>query len=183
MKEIRFHGRGGQGIVTATEILALGAFYENKYAQSFPYFGAERRGAPVVSYVRIDDRPIRIRMNIHEPDCVVVLDPRLPSVINVTQGLKEDGTVILNNKKPPSEIELKFKPARLATVDATGIALEKLGVPIMNMAMLGAFSATTNWISINSILKAIKERFDKKISQQNVGAASLAFERTRIEVN
>ena len=89
MKEIRFHGRGGQGIVTAAELLAIAAFYENKYAQSFPFFGPERRGAPVISYVRIDDDPIRVRMGIYTPDCVVVLDPQLPRIINVMEGLKE----------------------------------------------------------------------------------------------
>lgn len=184
MKEIRFHGRGGQGIVTATETLALAAFYENKHAQSFPYFGAERRGAPVVSYIRFDDKPIRIRMNIHEPDCVVVLDTRLQQVVNVTQGLKKNGTLILNNNKNPSSLELKFKPTIIATVDATRIALEKLGVPITNMAMLGSFSITTKWVSIDSVCKAIRDTFkDKNIAEKNVNAAISAYENTSIEVN
>lgn len=182
MKEVRFHGRGGQGIVTATEILALSFFLENKFAQSFPSFGAERRGAPVVSYLRIDERPIRIRMDIHEPDCVVVLDSRLPSVVDVLKGLKKDGIAILNTRKDPSKVELKFRPAKLATVDATEIALRIMSTPITNMAMLGAFAAATNWVTIESVREAIEKRFEKVAVEQNVTAALEAFRKTRVEV-
>lgn len=182
MKEIRFHGRGGQGIVTATEILALAVFLENKFVQSFPSFGAERRGAPVVSYFRIDDRPIRIRMDIHEPDCVVVLDSRLPSVVDVLKGMKKEGIAILNSRVPPSKVELKFRPARLATVDATEIALRTMGIPITNMAMLGAFAAATSWVSIESVRQAIEKRFEKGAAEHNSEAALEAYQNTRVEV-
>jgi len=134
MYEVRFHGRGGQGAVTAANILAIAAVKQGFYAQSFPYFGVERRGAPVQAFTRIDDKKIDIRMNVYNPDAVVVLDPSLMDVIDVTEGLKEGGIIVINTSKNPEDFKLgDFK---IATVDATKIALEhKLGsmaAPIVN---------------------------------------------------
>src|SRR4030067_2357993 len=139
MIEIRFHGRGGQGAVTSAEILALAAIGEGKYAQAFPSFGPERRGAPVVAFCRINDQPIRIRANIYEPDIVVVLDPTLLKIVNVAAGIKPDGIVVTTSKDSPEVVKetLGIKN-RVATVDAVKIAMEVLGLPITNTAMLGA---------------------------------------------
>ncbi|GAG23944.1 unnamed protein product, partial [marine sediment metagenome] len=138
--EIRWHGRGGQGAVTSTELVAQAAINEGKYAQAFPAFGAERRGAPVVAFIRIDSsRPIRVRAEIVEPDIVVVLDPSLLRVVDVTSGLKASGILVVNTPKEPEEIIKEFGLKwSLATVDATEIARELLGVPIVNTAMIGA---------------------------------------------
>ena len=159
MKEIRFHGRGGQGAVTAAEVLAAAALYEGKYGQSFPFFGPERRGAPVVSYLRVDDEPIRHRMGVYSPDAVVVLDPQLPNIINVMAGLKSGGVAVFNSRTFPPTFKLQGKAMKIASVDATGIALQIIGRPITNMVMLGAFSAATGWLTMDAISKAIQERF------------------------
>jgi pyruvate ferredoxin oxidoreductase gamma subunit len=122
-------------------------------------------------------------MDILEPDCVVVLDSRLPSVVDVLKGLKREGTAILNAKEPPSKVELKFRPAKLATVDATGIALKTMGTPITNMAMLGAFAAATSWVSIESVRQAIEKRFEQEAAKHNAEAALEAYEKTLVEVS
>ena len=139
MVEIRFHGRGGQGAVTSAELTALAAIEEGKFAQAFPSFGPERRGAPVMAFVRVSDTRIRTREKVYEPDIVVVLDPSLLEIINVEAGLKKDGLVILNTKKSVAEVrrETGIK-ARLALVDATKIALDTMRIPITNTTMLGA---------------------------------------------
>jgi len=180
MKEIRIHGRGGQGAATAGEILALAAFNEGKYAQSFPYFGPERRGAPVVAFTRIDETPIRVRTDIHHPNCVVVLDPKLVRTINVVEGLMDGGIVVLNSVMDPSQISVRGKPSRIAAVDATAIALDTIGSPITNMAMLGAFSAATGWVGIKAVREAIANRFSKELAEKNVKAAETAYEKTKI---
>jgi 2-oxoacid:acceptor oxidoreductase gamma subunit (pyruvate/2-ketoisovalerate family) len=180
MKEIRIHGRGGQGAATAGEVLALAAFYEGKYAQSFPYFGPERRGAPVVTFTRIDDMPIRVRTEIHHPSCVVVLDPKLVRTVNVVEGLMEGGIVVLNSVMKPSEITIQGKPSKIAAVDATSIALKTIGNPITNMAMLGAFSAATGWVGIKAVREAITNRFSKDAAEKNVKAAEMAYEKTNV---
>src|SRR5512135_3320719 len=139
MVEIRFHGRGGQGAVTSAELTALAAIEEGKYAQAFPSFGPERRGAPVMAFVRVSETPIRTREKVYHPDVVVVLDPSLLQIVNVETGLKEGGLVILNTKKSAAEVrkETGIK-ARLALVDASKIAVETMRVPITNTTMLGA---------------------------------------------
>ena len=138
--EIRWHGRGGQGAVTSAELLAKAAIDEGKYAQAFPAFGPERRGAPVVAFDRIDNQsPIRVRAEIREPDVVIVLDPTLLSVVKVTAGLKPKGILIINTSKNFETIEKDFgSDWKLALVDANRIAREVLGVPIVNTTMLGA---------------------------------------------
>ena len=136
MIEIRFHGRGGQGAVIASELLAQAAFLEGKYPQSFPFFGVERRGAPVTAFTRIDDAPIRIRTSITAPDIVVVLDAGLMRTINVTAGLKPDGLLLANTDKAPDKLDVAFK-GRLATIDATSIAAGERGIPAV-IAACGA---------------------------------------------
>ncbi len=178
MKEIRFHGRGGQGVVTAAEVLAAAALYEGKYGQSFPFFGPERRGAPVVSYLRVDESPIRHRQGVYAPDAVVVLDPQLPNIINVMAGLKSKGVVVFNSRTSPPAFKLEGNPMMIASVDATGIALEIIGRPITNMVMLGAFSAATGWLTMDAISKAIQERFTGESAEKNEKATRMAYQQT-----
>ncbi|WP_048147747.1 pyruvate/ketoisovalerate ferredoxin oxidoreductase subunit gamma [Palaeococcus ferrophilus] len=182
MMEIRFHGRGGQGAVTAANILAAAAFSEGKYVQAFPFFGVERRGAPVTAFTRIDDKPIRIKTQIYEPDVVVVLDPSLLEVVDVTSGLKEGGIVIVNTEKSKDEVLeiLKRKPKKLAIVDATGIALDVLGLPITNTSILGAIAKATGLVKIESVEAAIKETFSGALGEKNAKAAREAFEKTEV---
>jgi 2-oxoacid:acceptor oxidoreductase gamma subunit (pyruvate/2-ketoisovalerate family) len=176
--EIRFHGRGGQGAVVASELLAQAAFLEGKHPQSFPFFGVERRGAPVTAFTRIDEAPIQIRTSITSPDIVVVLDAGLMRTISVTGGLKPDGLLLVNTEKVPEKLEVSFK-GRLATIDATGIALAHgLGskaVPIVNTAVLGALARASGIVSLDSVRKAV-ERFVPAKQQANVLAVEDAYE-------
>jgi 2-oxoisovalerate ferredoxin oxidoreductase gamma subunit len=182
MIEIRFHGRGGQGAVTAANILASAAFKEGKYVQAFPFFGVERRGAPVTAFTRIDDKPIRIKTQIYEPDVVVVLDPSLLDTVDVTAGLKDGGIVIINTEKSKDEIleKLKKKPGKLALVDATTIALEILGLPITNTAILGEVAKATGLVKLESVQEAIKETFSGALGEKNAKAAEEAFNKTTL---
>ena len=179
IREIRIHGRGGQGGVTAAELIARAAYKEGKWVQAFPYFGAERRGAPVKAFARISDDPILIRSQIYNPDYIIVLDESLLDVANVTEGLKRDGIVIINTRKKPSEIDLAGY--RIATVDATEIALELellvAGLPVVNTAMVGAFAKATGEIKIKSVVESIKEEWCGAIGERNAKAAVLAYER------
>ncbi len=162
MIEIRWHGRGGQGAVTSVEMLALAAIEEGKYAQGFPAFGPERRGAPVMAFNRISDKPIKIRSGIYHPDVVVVLDPSLVGLVNVTEGLKPGGVLIVNTSKPASDIRkvLNYK-GKLYTVDATAIAREELGVPITNTTMLGAVLMATGVLKLDALKVPLDHRFGK----------------------
>ncbi|MDI9569917.1 MAG: pyruvate ferredoxin oxidoreductase subunit gamma [Pseudomonadota bacterium] len=180
MIEIRWHGRGGQGAVTSVELLALAAIEEGKYAQGFPAFGPERRGAPVMAYNRVSDKPIKIRSGIYDPDVVVVLDPSLVGLVNVTEGLKPDGLLIINTSKtaPAIREQLKYK-GKLATVDATHIAREELGVPIANTTMLGAVMKTTKVLKLASLDEPIKERFGK-IADRNKNALKRAYDDVKL---
>ena len=179
LKEIRIHGRGGQGSVTAADLLAHAAFIEGKWVQAFPYFGAERRGAPVKAFARISDELILVHSQIYAPDYVIVLDPAIHKVVNVTEGLKKDGIIIVNTMKRPEEIGLKGW--RVATVDATGIALELnllvAGLPVVNTAIAGAFAKATNEVKLASVLKVIKETWTGSAGEKNARAAELAYER------
>ena len=182
MIEIRFHGRGGQGAVIASELLAQAAFLEGKHPQSFPFFGVERRGAPVTAFTRIDDSPIRIRTSITTPDIVVVLDAGLMRTIAVTAGLKPDGLLLVNTEKAPDALDAKFA-GRVATVDATGIALEHgLGtkaVPIVNTAVLGALARAGGVVTLDTILKAVVKFVPAK-QEANRDAAEEAFHKVRM---
>lgn len=179
--EIRWHGRGGQGAVTAAELLAKAAIDEGKYAQAFPSFGPERRGAPVLAFDRINEKePIRIRAEITEPDVVVVLDSTLLRVVNVTSGLKEGGMIIMNTKRSLEDIAAEFgNKWGLAIVDATKIARELLGVNIVNTTMLGALLKATGVVKLESLYQPLKARFER-LAERNIDAMKRAFEETII---
>jgi len=181
LKEIRFHGRGGQGAVTAAELLAKAVFNEGRYVQAFALFGAERRGAPVKAFARINDKEILIRSQIYHPDYVVVLDSGLLGIMDVTEGLKEGGLALINTRKKPEEIQLGTN-YRLATVDATSIALELnllvAGLPVVNTAILGAFARATDEVKLESVTYVIKEEWPGKVGEKNAYAAELAFQKT-----
>jgi pyruvate ferredoxin oxidoreductase gamma subunit len=180
--EIRWHGRGGQGAVTSAEILAEAAISEGKYAQAFPSFGPERRGAPVQAFVRISaTHPIRMRYSITDPDIVVVLDPGLLKSVNVAAGLKPGGIVIINTIKTAAQIHQEFKiPATIATVGATKIALEQLGVPITNTTMIGAVMKVIEPVKMESLIEPINKRFGR-LAEKNVSAFKRAYAETIIE--
>jgi 2-oxoacid:acceptor oxidoreductase gamma subunit (pyruvate/2-ketoisovalerate family) len=179
LKEIRIHGRGGQGSVTAADLLAHAAFTEGKWVQAFPYFGAERRGAPVKAFARISDEPILVHSQVYTPDYVMVLDHAIYKVVDVTEGLKKDGIIVMNTTKKPSEVGLQGW--RVATVDATGIALELnllvAGLPVVNTSITGAFAKATSEVQLESVLKAIKETWTGGAGEKNARAAELAYER------
>jgi len=161
MIEIKCVGRGGQGAVTFSQILAIAAFEDGKYCQAMPAFGVERRGAPSFSYTRIHDKPINIRSLIYEPDIVVVLDASLFKALDITEGLKKDGILIVNSSKSPKELGIKGN-FKIFTVDASTTALKYFGLNIVNTAMLGAFSKATKIVSMKGIYKGIEERFKQK---------------------
>jgi len=181
LTEIRWHGRGGQGAVTSAELIALAAIEEGKFAQAFPSFGPERRGAPVLVFNRINESEhIRVRAAVTQPDIVVVLDPGLLGIIDVTSGLKDGGTLIVNSSKKLVDIKLEFGgPWCLAVVNATAIALELLKVPIVNTTMLGALVKATDTIKLDSLLEPIEERFGK-LAQRNIEACKRAYEETSV---
>ena len=174
MKEIRIHGRGGQGSVTAAELLAVAAFADGKFSQAFPAFGVERRGAPVQAFTRINDEPIRLRSQIYEPDYVIVQDPTLLEVVDVASGLKEDGILIINSDFDADKFDIDTK-AKIMTVNATKIALDIIGRPIVNTVLLGAFAGATGEIEPESIMEAVKERFPGKIGDKNAEAIQEAY--------
>ncbi|OYD13997.1 pyruvate ferredoxin oxidoreductase [candidate division WOR-3 bacterium JGI_Cruoil_03_44_89] len=181
MIEVRLHGRGGQGSVVASKMLASALLKEGKWAQSFPEFGVERRGQPVTAFLRIDTKPIGAHYKIYKPDHVVILDPTLLGQVNVTDGLKKEGWIIVNSERAPDEIDIKgdFK---IATVDATGIAI-KYGIgskaaPIVNTAIIGALVKTTGCVGIKSVLQTIREESPSK-PEENAMAAKEAYEKTR----
>jgi len=180
--EIRWHGRGGQGAVTSAELVARAAIDEGKYAQAFPSFGPERRGAPVLSFNRIrQDRPVRNRTGITEPDIVVVLDPSLIHIANVTSGLKQGGTLIINTKKPFAEIEKEFGSGwKLATIDANTIARELLGVNIVNTTMIGALLKATGLVDIDSMTEPMNDRFGR-LAERNLNAMKRSYEDTKVK--
>jgi pyruvate ferredoxin oxidoreductase gamma subunit len=182
MIEIRWHGRGGQGAVTSAEILAEAAISEGKYAQAFPSFGPERRGAPVMAFNRINaNQPIRIRSSVTEPDVVVVLDPGLMSVVNVTSGIKTGGIVIVNTTKTAKQIKEEFKiGTSVATIAATRIALETLGVPITNTTMIGAVIKATEAVKVETVFDPIRRRFGR-LADKNIEAMKKAYVETVIE--
>lgn len=180
MFEVRFHGRGGQGAVTAANILAIAAFKEGKDVQAFPIFGVERRGAPVAAFLRFDNEPIDIKDQIYEPDAVVVLDPTLMEVVNVTEGLKSGGTLIINTSKTPDEFD--FPDYNTVTVDATEIATRnRLGTrtnPIVNTAILGSYSKALGNVGLDAVIEAISENAPHK-TEENMQAAKEAFDEVK----
>jgi 2-oxoacid:acceptor oxidoreductase gamma subunit (pyruvate/2-ketoisovalerate family) len=181
MIEIRFHGRGGQGAVKGSDILAMAAFREGKEVQSFPFFGVERRGAPVTAYTRISNEEIRIHCYIYEPDVLVVLDSSLMTAIPLTEGLKPGGIIVINTAQGPDAFPVKgVKGPQIRTVDCSSIAL-KYGLgnkeaPIVNTTILGAVAKATGLVSIESIMASIREKIPIK-SEENAEAAREAFDR------
>jgi len=182
MIEIRFHGRGGQGAVIASKILAVALFKEGKYPQSFAAFGAERRGAPVMAFTRFDRKPITRRSQVYEPHHVVVLDEPILELVDVTSGLKPGGWILINTPKPSSAFP-NFAAFRVATVDANRIAQENgLGsttAPVVNTVILGAFIKVTGLVGLKAILEAIQENVPAK-TEANIAAAKAAYEQTSL---
>jgi len=175
MMEIRFHGRGGQGAVTGVRLLATALYYEGKFTQGIPMYGTERRGAPVVSFLRVGESRINERDLVHEPDIVVVLDPLLSKSVPITDGLKKGGLVLINH--PHSGMEAGIGgPFRVATVDATKVAMEVIGRPITNTAILGAFAKVTGMVKLESLEEAAKHQWDPRLAEVNIKAMRKAYE-------
>jgi pyruvate ferredoxin oxidoreductase gamma subunit len=184
MFQIRIHGRGGQGVVTAAEMLALAAFDEGKHAQAFPSFGSERMGAPVVAFCRIDDGPIRSREPIMEPDALIIQDPTLVGVVDVFQGVAPDGFVLINSSRSFGELGIDeivriFPPGHVQSVPATDLALTHIGRPIPNAVLLGAFAGLTGVIGLDAVHTAIRERFGGRLAEQNCAAAIGGYKAVR----
>lgn len=178
MIEIRFHGRGGQGAVVASKVLADAAFREGKDVQAFPYFGVERRGAPVTAFTKIDDKHIRNKAMIYEPDCVIVLEASLLTAVNVIDGLKKNGIVIINTDKDPKLIAEQLGIENVACVNATKIAIDnRLGskmAPIVNTALVGAIAKATGLVKIESVVDAIMTL--PRYAERNAQAAKDAYD-------
>ncbi|MCG6973972.1 MAG: pyruvate ferredoxin oxidoreductase subunit gamma [Desulfobacterales bacterium] len=175
MIEIRIHGRGGQGNVAAAELLSIAAFKDGKFSQAFPSFGAERVGAPVQAFVRIDDKKIRIREDVRHPDYLIVQDENLLETVPILEGLKPDGLIVVNSEKKPEDLQLKTTAA-IETIPATEIALEIIGRPIPNAIMIGAFCTITGLVSLDAVQEAIMEKFPGRVGENNVAALERARE-------
>ena len=187
MFQVRIHGRGGQGVVTAAELLSVAAFLEGRHAQAFPTFGSERTGAPVVAFCRIDDREIRSREPISEPDALIVQDPTLLHQVNLFEGLSPDGYMLINTTRSLYELGLgefvkQFRHDRVLTVPAADLAREHIGRPIPNAALLGGFAALSGLITIGSVAEAIRDRFTGRMADGNVAAAEAAFDFVQAEM-
>jgi pyruvate ferredoxin oxidoreductase gamma subunit len=184
MFQVRIHGRGGQGVVTAAEMLSVAAFLEGRHAQAFPSFGSERTGAPVVAFCRIDDREIRLREPVLEPDALIIQDPTLLHQVDVFGGLARDGYVLINTSRTfealgVGEFARGLRAERLCTVPATELAMQHTGRPVPNAALLGGFAAVSGRISPDSVAAAIREKFEGKVAEGNVAAAGAAYEHVR----
>jgi pyruvate ferredoxin oxidoreductase gamma subunit len=181
MFQVRIHGRGGQGVVTAAELLSVAAFNEGRHAQAFPSFGSERTGAPVVSFCRIDDRPIRVREPVMEPDTLIIQDPTLLHQVDLFAGLRPDGFILINTARSFDELGLgdfvkDYRHERMLTVPASDLAREHTGRPVANAALLGGFGALSGLISLDALAIAIRERFDETVAEGNIAAARAAHE-------
>ena len=181
MFQVRIHGRGGQGVVTAAELLSVAAFLEGRHAQAFPSFGSERTGAPVVAFCRIDERPIRLREPILAPDAILIQDPTLLHQVDVFSGLVSGGYILINTSRTFEDLGLGefvsgFSPDHLCTVPATEMAMKHVGRPLPNAALLGGFAALTRRVSLESVGAAIREKFPAKVAAANVAAAAAAFD-------
>lgn len=179
MREIRLHGRGGQGVVVASDMLVIAAVIGGKFGTSLPMFGDARRGAPIVSFVCIDDQPIRQKTRVYTPDCLIILDPRQKDWPQIYEGVKPEGTLLLNSsrnleKQPHPQIHLA------GVVNATKIALEEVGIPAFNTCMLGAFVATTGWIGLDSILLALEKSFSGELLKKNIRSAQRGYREVKI---
>ncbi len=187
MFQVRIHGRGGQGVVTAAEMLSLAAFAEGRHAQAFPSFGSERNGAPVVAFCRIDDREIRLREPVAEPDALLIQDPTLLHQVDVFAGLRPQGYMLINTARSFSELGLgefvkDFRADRLLTVPASDLARKHTGRPIANAALLAGFAALSGLISLASVESAIREKLPARIAEGNVLAARDAYARVSAQM-
>lgn len=185
--QVRIHGRGGQGVVSAAEMLSVAAFVDGEYAQAFPSFGSERTGAPVVAFCRIADREIRTREPVMEPDAIIIQDPTLLNQVDVFAGMKRDGYILINTNRGFAELGIGdfvngWHPAHLCTVAATEIALRHVGRPLPNVPLLGGFAALTGMVKLESVCEAIRQKFSAKVAQANVAAASEAHGIVRDEM-
>lgn len=184
MFQVRIHGRGGQGAVTAAEMLSVAAFKEGRHAQAFPSFGSERTGAPVMSFCRIADAEIRSREPVSAPDALIVLDPTLLHSVDLFQGLSAAGYVLINSSRGFAELHIaefmaRFPPGHARCVPASELARQHVGRPVPNAALLGGFAAMSGQIGIESVLAAIREAFPGPIGEANVRAAMAAYEHGR----
>jgi len=185
--QIRIHGRGGQGVVTATEMLSIAAFEEGRYAQAFPSFGSERTGAPVVAFCRIADREIRLREPIINPDALIIQDATLLNQVDVFSGLKNDGYILINTNKSFVQLGLEefirdWPAERLCTIPATELALKHIKRPVPNAALLGGFAAISGSIHLQSVEKAIQSKFSGPMAQGNINSATEAYEIARLKI-
>jgi len=176
MFQVRIHGRGGQGVVSGAEMLSVAAFLEGRYAQAFPSFGSERMGAPVMAFCRIDDREVRLREPVIEPDALIIQDPTLLHQVDLFKGLSPAGYILINSTRSFAELGLSefaqgFRPMRLCTVPATEIAMKHVGRPVPNAALLGGFAAISGEIRLESVIAAIREKFPAAIADKNIAAA------------
>lgn len=181
MFQIRIHGRGGQGVVSGAEMLSISAFLEGKHAQAFPSFGSERMGAPVVAFCRIDDREIRLREPIMEPDALIVQDPTLFAAINVFTGLSREGFLIVNTTRSFEELGIEefasqLPPGNILAVPATELAMKYVRRPVPNVPLLGGFARLTGKISLESVKAAIREKFPGPLGEANISAVCAAYE-------
>jgi pyruvate ferredoxin oxidoreductase gamma subunit len=180
MKQVRIHGRGGQGVVTAAEMLSVAAFVEGRYAQAFPSFGSERTGAPVVAFCRIGDVPIRTREPVMRPDVLIIQDVSLLHQVDVFEGLRHEGYVLLNTAGSLADLgiedlERSLPPNHVAALPATELAMSHIGRPVPNAALLGGFAALTRLVSIESVASAIRTRFAERLAEANIAAARDAY--------
>jgi pyruvate ferredoxin oxidoreductase gamma subunit len=181
--EIRFHGRGGQGVVSASRILAESALIKGLYIQAFPEFGAERAGAPIAAYTRISDTPIEIHSFIYQPDIVMVVDRSMVFYPIIKEGLKEDSTVIVNFSGEPQEVRKGLglgERVRVAAVDATKIALETIGRDIPNTPLLGTFARIFDIVDLDSVVKALADRFKGPVLEKNIEALKRGYEEAKV---
>ena len=181
--EIRLHGQGGQGVVAAGELIAIAASYEGKFCRSFPMYGSARRGAPVLAFAQIGDESEATRSMIYYPQYLIILDPQMPELMDVTTGLKQGGTIVYNTPKKHDEVVdfFKGKAGKLAVIDATGIAQRVIGRPIPNTAILGAFVKATGLLKLESLEKAIDKRFPSRLAESNKAATKMGFDVVEVQ--
>ncbi|MFH1564390.1 MAG: pyruvate ferredoxin oxidoreductase subunit gamma [bacterium] len=181
MLEIRLHGRGGQGAVTAAELIAVAAYYDGKQSQAFPSFGVERRGAPIESYARISNKKIRLREQIYCPDYIIILDPTLLDVVDVLRGAKCTAQAVINSQLSADGLIKKYPTLKniknVYSIPATKMAIEILGAPIINTIMLGFFAGIAKLIKTDSMNRAISEKFGEKLAEKNIKAMDEAYKR------
>jgi pyruvate ferredoxin oxidoreductase gamma subunit len=187
MFQVRIHGRGGQGVVTAAEMLSIAAFEDGKHAQAFPTFGSERTGAPVTSFCRIDERPIRVREPVSEPDALIIQDPTLLHQVKVFSGLRDQGYILINTSRSLDELGLGefasgFRQCRLLTLPASEIASRQLRRPLPNTALIGGFAAMTGAVTLQAVVRAIAQKFSGEIADRNMLAADVAYEFVQHEI-